>query len=110
MSPRRKKEAEVQSPSASFLGPDPTFEEDVVPSEPAPAPALAPEPKLEAPPPIRTRVREEEFNKCLILFSKDQLGALVEHLSKFKSQLTFELRQEFDKGHLGQVLRNLGGG
>jgi hypothetical protein len=101
---RRKKEAEVQSPSASFLGPDPTFEEDEVPSEPAP------EPKLEAPPPIRTRVREEEFNKCLILFSSEQLGALIEHLSKFKSQLTFELRQEFDKGHLGQVLRNLGGG
>lgn len=110
---RRKKEESAASPSASFLGPDPVFDEDDAPSEPEPKPEPPPQPRPAPPQPkpvAPVTTSSEPPNKCLILFSQDQLGALVAHLTKFKAQLNFELRQEFDKGHLGQVLRNLGGG
>jgi len=112
MSPRRKatKSEPAESPSASFLGPDPVFEEDadVEEKEPEPTAEYTPVPKLEPPEPIRTRHREEEFNKCLILFSREQLKALAEHLKKHCAELSFEARKDFEQGPLGQVLKNLG--
>lgn len=48
--------------------------------------------------------------RTFVMFSRDQATALLNHLSHARDKLTDDERRDFDKGPLGQLLRNLRGG
>lgn len=125
--PRRKKSTTSQTPSSSFLGEDPVFEEDEEDDEVAApvsmeksalvvhvAPPLPPRP---LPPPAPTwdmpvtvhDVDHPLLNKPGVIFSHAQFAALLDYLVESRTTLSDEKRRAFDEGHMGQIMKNLRG-
>jgi|MudIll2142460700_1097286.scaffolds.fasta_scaffold00003_34 hypothetical protein len=120
--PRGKKSTPTKSPSASFLGDDPVFEEDDEVETPVPVEKPAPvvravPPPLPPSPPVPTwdvpvRVHEVDhplLNKPMVLFSNAQYAALLDYLVESRAGLPHEKQRAFDEGHMGQIMKNLRG-
>jgi len=124
--PRGKKATPSKTPSASFLGDDPVFDEDedagaVVEEKPEPIPAPAPVYVAPPPPPPAPKITWDApappvdekdhplMNKPLVLFSHAQFAALTAYLAESRTTLSDEKRRAFDSGHMGQIMKNLRG-